>query len=160
MRTNINGGAPCTIREAPGYSKKLLANGRFLVSGIYSVAATWQGFEYDEASIGMCEAATAKPREYKPIGLITQLPACSNDYKGKNSAGGRKTLSGYIGAAYRVPQNWETGISSPADVQVRMCIDHREVALGPEADLTWLALRLRRHLVEKLQFPTEYRMAA
>ena len=49
------------------------------------------------------------------------------------------------------------------EVQVRMRIDH-ELAMGPEADLTWLALRLRTQLIERIErlerSQVEYRMAA
>lgn len=166
MRTNSNGGKPCTMREAVGYSKEM-PRGQLLVSGIWSLAAPWQGFEYQEDAVRIAEAA---PRlaEYQPVGMIAQLPACRADYTTKNSAGGRKALSGYLGAAYRTPKDWTSGLGvgyrmGAKEVQVRMRIDH-ELAMGPEADLTWLALRLRTQLIERIErlerSQVEYRMAA
>lgn len=162
MRTNSNGGKPCTMREAVGYSKKM-PRGELLVSAIWSLAAAWQGFEYQQDDIQIPEAAP-KLAEYQPVGMITQLPACRADYTAKNGAGGRKAHSGYLGAAYRTPKDWTAGISGAKDVQVRMRIDH-ELAMGPEADLTWLALRLRAQLIERIESQVEhrqveYRMAA
>ena len=92
---NLNGGMPCKLTTATGYTDR--GEGKLLPSGIRSVATEWAGVEYDKDFTLPPKHKTF--REYKPEGMIRQLPALRLDYKGKNSAGGRKALVGYIGKA-------------------------------------------------------------
>ena len=95
--SNPNGGVSCRFTTATSYTDR--GNGKLLPSGIRSVATEWAGFEYDEDFTLPPKHKTFK--EYRPEGMIRQLPALSKEYKGRNLAGGRKALVSYIGKAHK-----------------------------------------------------------
>jgi hypothetical protein len=83
----------------------------------------------------------AKIREYKPEGMIRQLPALRKDYKKKNEAGGRYSPVGYIGAAIKRSNDapWERGIKSVHDLSIRLVPSEDQLELelnlyDPDAD--------------------------
>ena len=120
--TNSNGGVSCRFTTAKGYTDR--GEATLLPSGIRSGAIKWEGFEYDDVFALPPKHKTF--REYKPEGMITQLPALRLDYKGKNSAGGRKALPGYIGAATREIRKapWEKGLDWGDTCKVLFVTDH------------------------------------
>ncbi len=100
---NVNGGIPCRMTEAKGYApKRGTPRKELLISGIYSHAAEWEGFEYNEDDVSAAHGVPMPAfTEYRPVGMIKQAPACRVDYKGKGPAGGRKCPRTYMGAAHR-----------------------------------------------------------
>ena len=128
--TNPHGGAACRMTAAPGYSKS--SGGELLVSGIWSHATEWT-FEYVETDIVPPPEPMPKFTEYKPVGMIAQAPACREDYKGRNAAGGRKCPPGYIGAGLRAPQQerWTKGLENLNDISVLFGIRDNAVLLSP-----------------------------
>ena len=63
---------------------------------------------------------TKKIKEYKPVGMIKQLPALRKDYKRKNEAGGRYIPVTYIGRGlvHNITAPWERGIESIHDISI------------------------------------------
>lgn len=148
---NVNGGRTCTMTQAAGYAApKNVGTDGLLVSGIADRSCfPWPDFYYDDDDL--VEAVVMlKFTAYNPVGIIKQVAACRLNYKGKNAAGGRKCNG--LGAASRSPKTWESGIEgNQGDIRVRLVIDDGVIAMGPESDLSWLALRLRRQLGERLE---------
>jgi hypothetical protein len=76
---------------------------------------------------------TKEIKEYKPVGMIKQAPACRKDYKKKNPAGGRYIPVSYLGAGIRnsVDSKWERGISGPGEVSVKLTPNGSQLTLTP-----------------------------
>ena len=130
---NVNGGMPCRMTEAKGYSRRK-PHGRKRynrVSGIYSHATEWEGFEYNEDHVS---AALGVPmpkfKAYNPVGMIKQAPACRVDYNGKGPAGGRKCPSSYLGAALRTRKE-------PLGMRVYLRIEGTAIRMSPQHMKGW-----------------------
>jgi hypothetical protein len=110
---------------ATGYTDR--GDSKLLPSGIRSHAIKWAGFEYDKNFT--LPPAHKTFREYKPEGMITQLPALRPDYNGK-------IPPRYIRAATRKIKQppWMNGVERANDLCVRFVIGNGRVTLVPKGE--------------------------
>ena len=120
-----------------------MEDNNIIASGLFSTATRWEGFTYSEESI-VVPVERPKLPEYKPVGMLVQLPAGRPNYKGRNMAGGRKIPAGYIGAAMRPDKRWTSGLKGTGldrgGVRVYFAIGAGAVTMGEGKGTAWAAV--------------------